>query len=355
MAKRVCCVLLSLLLAGGLVGCAPFSSASKHSQTYLDVFDTVTDITAYGIGEQQFDADVRKLHDELTTYHRLYDIYNTYPDTVNLKTVNDAAGGAPVKVDDRILDLLEFGVEAYTLTDGQVNILFGAVLSLWHDARTQGIADPSTAALPQSTDLTAAAEHVSIDTLIIDRAAGTVQLTDPAARIDVGAIAKGYATERIAQYAQDALGWSSALINVGGNVRAVGGKGGDNSGTPFVVGVQNPDTSSAKTYLATVKVADRSVVTSGDYQRYYTVDGKPYCHIIDPDTLYPATHVRAVTVVCEDSGLADVLSTALFCLPAEQGEALLRSIPNTHAAWVLHDGSVHYSAEFGELMEVATE
>ncbi len=354
MVKRILCVLLSLLLAGGLVGCAPFSSAPKRSQTYLDVFDTVTEITAYGVGEEQFRSDVKKLHDELTAYHRLYDIYNTYPDVTNLKTVNAAAGGAPVKADDRILDLLEFGIDAYDRTDGRVNILFGAVLSLWHDARTEGVADPARAALPTQAKLIEAGTHVSIDTLVIDRAAGTVRLTDPAARIDVGAIAKGYAVERVARYAQETLGWTSALINVGGNVRAIGGKGGDNSDTPFTIGVQNPDTSSAKTYLTTVNVADRSVVTSGDYQRYYTVDGQNYCHIIDPATLYPATHVRAVTVVCEDSGLADMLSTALFCLPAEQGKALLKKTPNAHAVWVLADGSLQYSDGFGELTEGVT-
>lgn len=352
MAKRVCCVLLSLLFAGGLVGCAPFSSAPKRSQTYLDVFDTVTEISAYGMSETEFAADVQKLHDELVTYHRLYDIYNTYPDMNNLKTVNAAAGGAPVRVDTRILDLLEYGLNAYDKTDGRVNILFGAALSLWHDAREQGLADPETAALPDESALAAAAGHVSPGALQIDREAGTVCITDPAARMDVGAIAKGYAVEQIARYAEQELGWTSALINVGGNIRAIGGKGGD---TSFVVGIQNPDTASAKTYLTTVNIADMSVVTSGDYQRYYTVGGKNYAHIIDPDTLYPAAFVRAVTVVCEDSALADVLSTALFCLPPEQGKTLLKKTPNAHAVWVLTDGSLQYSDGFGELMEGVTE
>ena len=128
MVKRVCCVLLSLLLAGGLVGCASFSSEPKRSQTYMDVFDTVTEITAYGMSADEFAADIAKLHAELKAYHRLYDIYNTYPEINNLKTVNDTAGGAPVKVDGRILDLLEYGLDAYERTDGRVNILFGAVL-----------------------------------------------------------------------------------------------------------------------------------------------------------------------------------------------------------------------------------
>ena len=352
MAKRIFCVILSLLLAGGLFGCASFSSAPKRSQTFMDVFDTVTEISAYGIDETKFEEDVQKLHDELIAYHRLYDIYNTYPELANLKTVNDAAGGAPVKVDERILDLLDYGLDAYTLTDGRVNILFGAVLSLWHDARTAGIADPDKAALPNEASLTEASAHTSIDSLLIDRTAGTVCVSDPKARIDVGAIAKGYAAERIARYAEQTLGWTSALINVGGNVRTIGGKG---EKTPFTIGVQNPDTSSAKTYLATVKIADMAMVTSGDYQRYYTVNGKTYAHIIDPDTLYPAAFVRAVTVVCEDSALADVLSTALFCLPPEQGEALLKKTPNAHAVWVLTDGTLRYSEGFGELMKGNTE
>lgn len=350
MAKRVCCVLLSLLLAGGLVGCAPLSSAPKRSQTYMDVFDTVTEITSYGMSAAEFEADVQKLHDELAAYHRLYDIYNTYPDIANLKTVNDAAGGAPVKVDGRILDLLEYGLDAYEKTDGRVNILFGAVLSLWHEAREQGLKNPAAAALPDAAALTAAAGHILPDTLVIDRAAGTVRLTDPAARIDVGAIAKGYAVEQVARYAEQELGWSSALISVGGNIRAIGGKGGAGSDTPFTVGIQNPDTASAKTYLTTVNITDIAVVTSGDYQRYYTVNGKNYAHIIDPDTLHPAAFVRAVTVVCADSGLADVLSTALFCLPPAQGEALLSEFPNAHAVWVLTDGSQRYSEGFTAYM-----
>ncbi len=344
MGKRLGCLALCLLLAAGAVGCAPFSAAKKQTVTYMDVFDTVTTITAYGVDKAQFDADVEVLHAQLAAYHRLYDIYTLYPDTVNLKTVNDAAGGAPVAVDGRILDLLDFGQQAYALTEGRVNILFGAVLGLWHDSRTLGLKDPAAATLPDKAALAEAALHCDMSALVVDRAAGTVQLTDAQARLDVGAIAKGYVAERVAQYAADTLGWSSALLNVGGNIRAIGGKEGGN--TPFAIGIQNPDTSSAKPYLATVKVQDKAVVTSGDYQRFYTVDGVRYAHIIDPSTLYPATYARAVSVVCEDSGLADVLSTALFVLPVEQGQTLLKKVAGAQAMWVLADGNIRYSDGF---------
>lgn len=105
------------------------------------------------------------------------------------------------------------------------------------------------------------------------------------------------------------------LISVGGNVCATGPK--PETGQPWVVGIQNPD--APEEYLHTIYVEDFSVVTSGDYQRYFTVDGVAYHHIIDPDTLFPADYWRSVTILCPDSGLADALSTALFTLPQQEG------------------------------------
>ena len=317
MRKRVFCVLLSLLLAAGTVGCAPFS-AGRQETTYLDVFDTVTTVTAYGVSAGEFSAGAQRLHALLTEYHRLYDIYHTYEGLQNLCSVNAAAGGDPVAVDSRILDLLEYGRESYATTGGRVNILYGAVLQLWHTQREQAAADPAAAALPDPAALQQAAAHTDPSLLRIDRAAGTVQLTDPQARLDVGAIAKGYAAERAAEFIRGELGWSHVLLNVGGNVRAIGGK---KTHTPFTIGVQNPDEDSA-------------------------VAGQRYTHIIDVDTGYPATYVRAVTVLCPDSAQADVLSTALFTLPVEEGLALLEHFADAEAVFVLPDGSLRYSPGF---------
>lgn len=339
MRKRLWCVLFSLLLAGGMVGCAPFSS-QKQTATFLDVFDTVSTVTVYGVSAEQFAKDQERLHERLMYYHRLYDIYESYDGVVNLHSVNAAAGQSPVTVETPIIDLLEYGKEACRLTGGRVNIAFGAVLSLWHDCRTAALENPSVATLPDADALRTAKGHVSPDALLIDRAASTVQITDAQMRLDVGAVAKGYAVEQVARFAERELGWTSALLNVGGNVRAIGGKG--NAG--FIIGIQNPDTDSAVTYLQKVSLRDAAVVTSGDYQRYYEVDGHRYSHIIDVDTLYPATYVRSVSVICPDSALADVLSTALFTLPVDKGTELLKSVGTAEAIWVLSDGSVQHSA-----------
>ena len=165
-------------------------------------------------------------------------------------------------------------------------------------------------------------------------------LEDPDMRLDVGAIAKGWAAQRVSEVAPEGL-----LISVGGNVCATGPK--DSQGTPWVVGVQDPKGGDA--YLHTLYLTKGSIVTSGDYQRAYMVDGQLYHHIIDPHTLYPGTLWRAVTVVCEDSGLADALSTALFLLPQADGQALLDKC-GAQAMWVAADGSIAYSSGFSKFV-----
>ena len=135
------------------------------------------------------------------------------------------------------------------------------------------------------------------------------------------------------------------LISVGGNVCATGPK--DDAGTPWVVGIQNP---SGDNYLHTLYVRNQSVVTSGDYQRYFVVDGVPYHHIIDPVTLQPGAYWRSVTIVCDDSGLADALSTALFLMPQAEGQAILDKF-GAQAMWVDAEGNIYYSPGFAILIK----
>lgn len=333
-------LILSLLLAL-FSGCAGIAEPQqkKYTATYLDLFDTVTTIVGYAGSEAEFEETAQAIYDELLEYHRLFDIYASYEGINNLKTVNDNAGIAPVEVDRRIIDLLLDCRSYYELTGGKVNVVMGSVLYLWHEARDRGINDPGNAKLPDSAKLEEAARHCSFDSLVIDEETGTVYISDSVQRLDVGAIAKGWAAQRAAELAPRGL-----LISVGGNVCATGPK--DEAGTPWVVGVDNPDGGG---YLHTITVTEGSVVTSGDYQRYYVVDGEAYHHIIDPVTLYPSDHWRSVTVVCADSGLADALSTALFLLPLAEGKALLEKC-GAEAMWVNAEGDSFYSPGFEELI-----
>lgn len=333
MKHRLSCGVLALclLLVCMLSACTP--KTNKYSAYSMDYFDTVTTITGYETSQEKFDTVANEVLSQLREYHLLYNIYLRYEGLENLCTINELVDGAhrTVTVDKRIIDMLLRAKEMYTLTGGMMNVAMGSVLSLWHDYRTIGKDDPALASLPPMDKLEAAAEHTDISALVIDEAACTVTLTDPDMTLDVGAIAKGYATECIARNLEE-KGITGYVLNVGGNVRTIGTKP---DGTAWTVGIENPD---GGDYLAYLQLSGQSLVTSGSYQRFYYVDGKPYHHIIHPDTLMPSEGFLSVSVICSDSGLADALSTALFCLPLEEGLALVESIPGTEALWLAEDG-----------------
>jgi thiamine biosynthesis lipoprotein len=340
MKRLLCGLLLICVLLSGCTAGQGTAEQKQYNATFLTLFDTVTTIVGKAVNKEEFQKTAQQIHDSLLEYHQLFDIYNDYDGVTGLKAVNDAAGQSPVQVDRRIIDLLLDCKRYYALTGGKVNPAMGSVLQLWHEARNDGINDPVHAYLPDQQALENAAQHTDFDCVVIDEAAGTVCITDPKVRLDVGAIAKGWSVQRVCETSPEGL-----LVSVGGNVCATGPK--DPQGTPWVIGIQNPDGGSD--YLHTVYLSRGSVVTSGDYQRAYRVGDQIYHHIIDPETLYPSTYWRSVTIVCDDSGLADALSTALFLLPLEEGRELAEKC-EAQVMWVDGSGQIYYTAGFESMI-----
>lgn len=335
----------------------------RYTATFLGVFDTVTEIVGYADSEKEFAGQVELLKERLTYYHKLYDIYHEYKGVNNIKTINDNAGIAPVAVDEESIRLLQFSKDMYVQTGGQINIAMGSVLAVWHTYREAGIQNPQEARLPSMEELQAAAAHTDIEQVYISHnrsqekpqensnqetrtpnsaGGGIVYLTDAAMSLDVGSIGKGYAVQRVAEYARE-IGMERVLISVGGNVCAVGEK---EPGVPWRLGIQNPDLESDEKYVALVELQDASVVTSGDYQRYYMVDGVRYSHIIDPDTLMPPEEFASVSIIAKDSGMADALSTAVYNMSFEEGLAFVNKTEGVEAMWIFEDGSIRYSEGF---------
>ena len=215
----------------------------------------------------------------------------------------------------------------------------GSVLSIWHEYREAGLADPEHAQLPPMEALEAASGHMNIDDLVLDEENMTVYFADPQLRLDVGAVAKGYATELISQMLL-AGPMPSFIISAGGNVRT--GISPQDGRKSWGVGIQDPDGSvfGLSDYVEVLYIHDISVVTSGDYQRYYEVDGQRYHHLIDPETLMPDTDFRSVSIITEDSGYADMLSTAAFLMPYEESRAFIESLDGVDAIWLFPDGSM---------------
>lgn len=344
-----------LLLISLLMQCLFFPSCTgkeklqKYSDYSFEYFDTVSSIVGYAKDQEEFDSVFDYALSLLGEYHRLYTIYHRYDGLENLCTINDLTDGVhrTVTVDRRIIDMLLFSKEAYRLTNGAVNIAMGSVLSIWHDYRSLGSDDPFNSSLPPMEMLTEAAKHTDIENLIIDEVNSTVTITDPKMKLDVGAIAKGYAVEMVAR-ALEERGVTGYVLNVGGNVRAIGCK---DDGTPWKVGIEDPEDTQGE-YIAYLNIADRAIVTSGSYQRYYIVNGKRYHHIISKDTLMPAEGFLSVSVVCKNSAYGDALSTALFCMTIQDGLALVESMADTEAMWITSGGERYFSSGF---MQYTTE
>ena len=342
MFKRLTAIVILIAFSISLTSCGQ-SQKTRYEAEFLKLFDTVTKVIAYTDSKEEFTKFSQLIYDNLKEYHELYDIYNDYPGKNNIKTINDNAGVKPVKVDRKIIDLLLFSKEWYKKTDGKFNVAMGSVLRIWHDYREAGMNDEESAKLPPMDLLKEASQHTDINKIIIDEQNSTVFIEDPKESLDVGAVGKGYATEQVSQIAIK-NGFKSGVISVGGNVRAIGDKGIGKQ--LWNLGIQNPDLESKNTTLKIVYVTDKSIVSSGDYERYYTVKGKRYHHIIDPATLFPTQYFSQVTIITKDSGLADVLSTAIYNMPYEQGVMFINDLPDTEAMWVMKNGEIKYSKNF---------
>jgi thiamine biosynthesis lipoprotein len=314
------------------------SEVTKYSEQFFDTFDTMITFTAYTETREEYDRYSALMKEEFYRLHRLYDMYHLYDGVNNLRVLNESAGGEPVSVDTDLLNLLIFSKEWYGKSEGKLNVALGAALELWHDAREAGLADPEKAALPSVDALKEAANHAKIEDVIIDKETSTVRLVDPEMKLDLGAVAKGYATEIVAKKLA-AAGMDSGIINAGGNIRTIG-EPVDGLRDKWSLGIENPGLDNGEPLVETVFFKEGSLVTSGDYQRVYTVDGTRYHHLIDPDTLMPANFFRSVTIWAADSGLADALSTTLFLMSYEEGRALVDRTEGVEVLWVFPDGEI---------------
>ncbi len=345
--KKVISVLLVFLTAFTLTGCGEFYLPARYSETVIDAFDTVTTVVAYDDKKADFESHMYSVQSELKRFDGLFDIYGEREGVNNLCTLNKSAAKAPVKVDKEIIELLKYGKTVYAESGGRINICLGAVLEIWHDAREASNENPENAYLPDMKELKEASRHTNIDDLVIDEENCTVFFKDKRLKLDVGAIAKGFAAQKIADYLVENGIWTGGfMLNLGGNVVTRGYKG--DGRTKWTIQIENPNPESAEA-LYTLSVADLCVVTSGDYQRYFTFEGKDYCHIIDPKTLMPAEYFSGVTVICSDSALADRLSTELFLTPLNEGMEKVESLDGVEAVWVDKDFNTYASSGFNEL------
>lgn len=290
--------------------------AIKYDLGFYGTFDTYVEIAIYSDDEDFAKENLEYAKMRFEDLHKIFDNYKNYTGLANVKSINDNAGIKPTVVNDTLFKLIKDSVDDYKNISHKTNIALGPVTKIWNDYRDlydsgktkeeviklKGEAIPSDAELEKLRPLT------NMNNIILNEENNSVEIGKGMA-LDLGSTAKGFATELVARELEE-RGVKSAVISAGGNVRIIGKPldGRDN----FRIGIQNPEVENGEDTICVVNVSGTSVVTSGDYQRYFTVDGVRYCHIIDPDTLKPSDNLKSVTIIKGDSGLCDFLSTAAF-------------------------------------------
>ena len=285
--KKLTALLVSAALL--LSGCSGLKK--EQNQVYTDtLFDTVVRIEILDRADEEV---LKGCENICKKYHAMFS--NKIEDS-EISRIN-SAGGNSVEVSDETVTLLRKAIYYGDLSNGAFDVTIAPVSNLW-DFHAEALALPAPEAIYE------AASHVDYKNILID--GNTVRLLDPYASIDVGGIAKGYIADILKKYLKE-QGVKHAVINLGGNVLAMGSR---LDGSDYNIGIQKPFDMTGEP-ITSVRISNKSVVTSGTYQRYFEADGKLYHHILDPNTGYPCeNNLTSVTIITNSSLTADGISTS---------------------------------------------
>jgi thiamine biosynthesis lipoprotein len=320
-----------------------------YSVQWFQFFDTINEVTAYTNTEEEFKTLSNYLEDRMNKWHKMLDKFRSYEGITNVHDLNASPRGEWIELDPELLDILVFSTDMHKKTNGSVNIALGAVTDLWQNERDKALKNSDMQGeLPDEILLKDLGQHVSIDALEIDVEQGRARITDEKTKIDLGSTSKGY----ISQILKEELmkkGYNHILLNFGGNLATIGDKP---NGDPWRLAIRNPKQTSqdSQSYAAILDIVNLSLISSGDYERFYYVGDKSYHHIIDPETMYPSNYFSQVTIISDNAAWGDALSTALFNVSVEEGEAILKNYPLTAAYWITktneHIESSNFSSFF---------
>ncbi len=315
--------ILYILPFSFLMGCGSAFVENSPVTANGFYFDTVISVTVYEGGSEELLAQCM----ELAEYYE--NLLNPNVEGSDLWNINHSMGQA-VTVDEDTLELLEIALKYARLSDGLVDPAIGPLSRLWN------FGSGNQEIVPSKQQIEEALSHVDYHSINIK--GNQVTLSDPMARVELGFIAKGYIGDKMKAFLLS-QGVSYALINLGGNVVAVGGKP---DGTPFHIGIQEPFAPSGTAAL-TLDISDLSVVSSGNYERFFEKDGKLYHHILSTDTGYPAkSGLSQVTILSADSVDGDALSTLCFILGYEKALSVLEDFPDVQAVFITDEGDISY-------------
>jgi len=291
---------IMLVSTAFLTGCGnaekgnPEAGPTVHVQ--YPVMGTTAEIKLYGNPESAKSA-ADAIRDEFSAVEKAC---NRFDDDSELSKLNDSAAAEPFRCGDLLWEVLIESKRFYEMTDGSFDVTVTPLMELWGFYRKRN-------SLPSADEISEAKKHVGLDKVIFDTVKHTLKFSDPGIKMDLGGIAKGYAVDRAASAAVE-KGISCGTINLGGNIRCL--RNPPPGKTKYTVGIRDPFNKDVVS--GTIQVADTSIATSGNYEKYVTVGGVKYTHIMDPGTGSPVHGMIAVTVVTPKGVDSDALSTSVF-------------------------------------------
>ncbi|MDK2855659.1 MAG: FAD:protein transferase [Bacillota bacterium] len=318
----------------GWAGQVPLAKAEKTEF----MMDTVITITAYG------PKAAEAVNNAMAEMRRIAALMNADDPKSEVSRINQNAGKRPVRVSEDTFRLLKLAQRYSELSGGAFDVTVRPLVVLWGIGKKDKYV-PDAAAIERARAL------VNWRDLILDEKARTVYLRRPGMGIDLGGAAKGYAADRAREVLLE-HGVRSALIDAGGNIWALGRRP---DGEPWRIGIRNPRPEHGGELLAVVPSEDLTLVTSGDYERYFIRDGVRYHHIFDPRTGRPARSTISATIIGRNSAEADILSTALFVLGPEQGLALIRKLGNLEAVVVTPEERIVSTSNLEDKLEIVRQ
>ena len=337
MRKKLLTLIVISILAIGNIGCVKEDINQPISQTEI-FMGTPISITLYDGGNQKI---LDKVFEKIV---EIEDLVSINKENTEITKLNESAGVEKVKLSNLSYDILKKGIEYSKLSNGSYDITIGPLVKLW-SIGLEG------AKVPSKDEINEAIGYIDYNNIEINDSTKEAFLTKEGMEVDLGSIAKGYAADQIVKYLKS-KDVESAIINLGGNVFILGEK---EKNTPFKVGIQDP-TSKDGSSIGNIAVSNKSVVTSGIYERYLEKDGIIYHHMIDPSTGYPfENNLSSVTIISSSSIVGDGLSTTTFGLGLQKGMKLIESLDNTDAIFITKDKKVYTTSNLKGKLNLKNE
>ena len=321
MRKKLLTMIVISILAIGNIGCVKEDINQPISQTEI-FMGTPISITLYDGGNQKI---LDKVFEKIV---EIEDLVSINKENTEITKLNESAGVEKVKLSNLSYDILKKGIEYSKLSNGSCDITIGPLVKLW-SIGLEG------AKVPSKDEINETIGYIDYNNIEINDSTKEAFLTKEGMEVDLGSIAKGYAADEVVKILKQE-GIRSAIIDLGGNIYALGSKNSDNN---WKVGIQD---SFRGKVIGAVEVFDKTVVTSGIYERFIEEDGVRYHHILNPKTGYPyETDIAGVSIIADNSIDADALSTLTFTKGVKEGLKFVENLDNVDAIFITNDKKIY--------------